>query len=180
MRYDWHAKKLNDFESVIFLFFSWWKIALQCCVDFCHTTCKSVIILHTHTHTHTASLLSLLPLPHPTPLGHYREPGWAPCVMQQLHINYFTQDSVYMSMILPQFIPPHLPPVSTSLFTRSVPSTRLVPFFYISCTCVNIWYLFFSLYESAIFTLLIELYNHPHSIISEHFYNPTKKSCIFL
>ena len=180
MRYDWHAKKLNDFESVIFLFFSWWKIALQCCVDFCHTTCKSVIILHTHTHTH--SLPSEPPFPPPSHSSRslQRARLGSLCYAATSHQLFHTRQCIYVNDTSSIHPTSPSPTVSTSLLPRSVPSTRLVPFFYISCTCVNIWYLFFSLYESAIFTLLIELYNHPHSIISEHFYNPTKKSCIFL
>ena len=60
-------------------FFNWRKIALQCCVGFCHMTVQI-----SHNYTYIPSLLSLPPLPHPTPLGHHRVPGWAPCIILQL------------------------------------------------------------------------------------------------
>ena len=59
---------------------------------------------------------SLLNLP-PTPnLGHHRAPGWVPCVISQLPTSYlFTQSSVYMSMLLSQFVPSSASPtVSTT------------------------------------------------------------------
>ena len=53
---------------------------------------------------------------------------------------YFTHDSVYMSMLLSQLVPPSpSPTVTTSPF-----STRLISTIFIDsiCVCVNIWYLF--------------------------------------
>ena len=58
--------KQNGFPFLIsenlrnFLFFHWRKIALRCCVGFCHTTMQFshnfiyiYIYIYTHTHTHT-------------------------------------------------------------------------------------------------------------------------------
>lgn len=45
--------------------------------------CKSVIIIHMS----PPSWVSL-PFPHPTYLGHHREPGCPPCVIQQLLTSY--------------------------------------------------------------------------------------------
>jgi len=42
-------------------FFYWWKIALQFCVGFCHTT-----MWISHNYTYIPSLLGLPPQPHPT------------------------------------------------------------------------------------------------------------------
>ena len=44
-----------------FFFFFWWKIALQFCVGFCHTTMQI-----SHNYTYIPSLLGLPPQPHPT------------------------------------------------------------------------------------------------------------------
>ena len=65
------------------------------------------------------SFWSLLPLPpHPNPLCHHGEPGWDPCVTQKLPTIYFTRDSVYMSILLSQFVPlSPFPTVSTSSFS---------------------------------------------------------------
>ena len=62
---------------------------------------------------------------------------------------YFTSGNVYASMILSKFIPPSPPTVPPSLFlclhllcwsANMLP----VPFFYILCISVHIWYSFFS------------------------------------
>ena len=68
---------------------------------------------------------------HPTPLGHYKAPGWAPCVIQQLPLaSYFTPGNVYISQLLSQFIPlSPSPAMSTSPFSTSaslfVPCTQV-------------------------------------------------------
>ena len=64
---------LRRLSHSLSFFFNWRIIALQCCVDFCHTTCESAISI--------PSLLRLLPLPRPTLLGHHWALGWAPCVL---------------------------------------------------------------------------------------------------
>ena len=52
------------------------------------------------------------------PLCHHGEPGWDPCVTQKLPTIYFTRDSVYMSILLSQFVPlSPFPTVSTSSFS---------------------------------------------------------------
>ena len=68
--------------------------------------------------------LSLLSLPrcfYPTPLSYHRAPGWAPCVTWQLPLaSYLIFDSIYMSMLLSQFVPPSSSlAVPTSLFSMS-------------------------------------------------------------
>ena len=69
-----------------FFCFNWRKIALQCCVGFCHTTMRI-----SHNSIDIPSLLSLPPSPHPTPLGCNRVPGWAPYVLPSntLHIRFY-------------------------------------------------------------------------------------------
>ena len=54
------------------------------------------------------SLSNLPPTsPHSSPLGLHRELGWAPCAIQQFLLAiYSTHDSVYMAMLLSQFISP--------------------------------------------------------------------------
>ena len=53
------------------------------------------------------------PRPHPTHLGHHRAPGRAPC-LQQLPTSglFYTQGSIFMLMLLSQFVP-LLPPLSS-------------------------------------------------------------------
>ena len=81
--------KINKFKlKKIYLFFNWWKIALQFCVGFCCTTPR---ISHNFIY-----ISPPLPSPHPAPLGHHRALGWASCVIQQLPTIYFIYDSVYI------------------------------------------------------------------------------------
>ena len=54
--------------------FNWRKIALQCCVGFCHTTMRI-----SHNYTSIPFLQSLSPFPPPMPLDHHRVPNWVPC-----------------------------------------------------------------------------------------------------
>ena len=63
----------------LWTFFKNWRIiTLQCCVGFCHTTMEI-------RHNYVYPVPPEPPSPsHSTPLGHYRVPGWAPCVIQQL------------------------------------------------------------------------------------------------
>ena len=79
--------------------FNWRKIALQCCVGFCHKTSQI-----SRYYTHLPSFSSFPPSP--KPLWFITEPGWAPYVTQQRLTSYlFTPGSVYMSMLLSLFIP---------------------------------------------------------------------------
>ena len=61
--------------------FNWRRIALQCCVGFCHTAAWI-----SHRYPYAPPHLeppSHLP-PHPTSLGCHWPPGWAPCIIQQI------------------------------------------------------------------------------------------------
>ena len=105
------------YHTIWFIFY-WGLTSLQCCVDFCCTTLgiSSMCI---------ASLLSHPPSsPHPTLLGHHRAPSWAPCAYSSFPLaSYFTQESVYMSVLRSQFISPSPSrPVSTSLFSTRASS----------------------------------------------------------
>ena len=77
-------KLFFTFRQTIFLnlFFNWRKIALQCCVDFCHTMQVS------HNCAYIPLSWAFLSSPHLTPLGLHRAPGLAPCVIQQLLTSY--------------------------------------------------------------------------------------------
>ena len=88
--------------------------------------CKEVIIVCI-----SLSSRALLLSSHPTLLGHHRVPSWAPCIIQQVVTSYlFYTYSVYMSMLLSQFIP-HSP--SPAVFTTKFINT----FFQIPYICVN-------------------------------------------
>ena len=76
-------KSLSLFKKI----FNWRKIALKCCVGFCHTTTQIshnfiyiYKITHTHIYTHTyiytPLIVSLLPHFYPAPLDHHRAPDW--------------------------------------------------------------------------------------------------------
>ena len=98
--------------------------------------------------------------PHPTPLDGQRAQGWAPCVTQEIPTGiYYTYGNVYVSIVLPQFVPPSpSPTVSTCLvFYVCISATPLqigssVPSFYIPYICVNTWYLFFRWFTSLCIT----------------------------
>ena len=90
-------------KAVLIVFFFWNIIALQCCVTFCHTAlCVSYM------YTYVPSLLNLPPSPQIPPLQVTTE-HWAE--LPVLHSNFplavhVTHGSVYMSMLLSQFVPP--------------------------------------------------------------------------
>ena len=97
----------------------------------------------------SASLYS----PYSIPLGHHRVPGWAPWFYTNFPITiYFIHGSVYMSMLLSQFIAPSLSPaVSTSMFSTGFISTIFLESICVCvCVCVNMQNLFFYFW----FTLL--------------------------
>ena len=81
--------------------FSWRVIALQFCVG-----CYHISTWISHRYMHIPSLLNLPP--HPTHLGCHRTADWS-----SLHhkanfhqLSDFTDGSVYVSMLLTQFVPP--------------------------------------------------------------------------
>ena len=72
-------------------------------------------------YTYTHSLLNLCLLPYPSLIGRHRALGWAPYVIRQLPISYFTYGNVYVLLLVSQFIQPSPPPTeSTSLFVLYV------------------------------------------------------------
>lgn len=87
-----------------YLFFHWRKIDLQCFVFFfffpAKQQSKSFVIIRIYPPSWTS-----LPCPQPIPLGHHREPGWAPCVLQQLlttssglilHMTVYTRQCYFL------------------------------------------------------------------------------------
>ena len=106
---------------------------------------------YTHTHTHAPTHRPPLLQSHPSVAAksdHRKVPGWAPCVIYQLPTNYFAHDSVYISMLLSQFVPPsprvHKPILYICIFIPSLQMGSSVPFFQIPYIHVNIQYLYFS------------------------------------
>ena len=75
-----------------------WKcIALQCCVDFCHTATWYICPL-----PHEPPFQSP---PYPIPLGCHRVPEWAPFVTSHFSLAiYITHGNVYSSIVLFQFV----------------------------------------------------------------------------
>ena len=115
--------QLSSFPSTT-CFLNRRKSALQCCVGF---YCTTMQISHNYIYINKKyiyhpSLLSLVALWPSHPLGHHRASGWAPCVSRQLPTAVcFMHDTVYMSVLLSQLIPPSLSPtVTTSTFPMSV------------------------------------------------------------
>ena len=71
-------------SSLHFFFLIWRIITLQYCVGHSIQQCESAISIHMSPPSWTS-----LQLPsHPTPLDYHTAPGWAPCVIQQLHPGY--------------------------------------------------------------------------------------------
>ena len=90
------------FLSLSFFFFFQRKIALQCCVAFCHTVMRV-----SHNYTYLPSLLSFASLPECLPPGHHRAQQRAglPVLYSSFSpVIHFTHDSVCMSMLLSLFI----------------------------------------------------------------------------
>ena len=98
-----------------FFYFNSWKITFQCCVGFCHTTTRvSHGLTHTHTHIYIyiPYLLSLpvFSLSHPSGSSLSARLAGLPVLYNNFPLtNYFTHDSIFMSMLLSQSGPPHLP-----------------------------------------------------------------------
>ena len=103
------------FFSIFFFTFTvnWRIIALQCVLVSAIQHSESAMSIHISTPSWTS-------LP-PHPWGHHRPVVWAPCVTRQLPSSYFTHGSVYVSVILAQFIPLSPSPalLSTSPFSTS-------------------------------------------------------------
>ena len=95
------------------------------------------------TYTYNPSPLRLPPSPTPPSLGHHRAPGSASCAICSFPLAIcFTHGSMYMSMLLFQFIPPSsYPAVSASLFSTSVPPLlpckRVHQYHFSRSTCIS-------------------------------------------
>ena len=76
--YPWpYTKKKPGF----FLFLIGRKLLYNVVLIAAVQQCQSVIIAHMCVYIYIPSLLNLPPLPYSIPLGHYRAPDWAPCVI---------------------------------------------------------------------------------------------------
>ena len=108
----------HDWETFTSLIFNWRITALQCCVGFCHPT-----MWISRKYTCISSFLSLPPttVPHPTPLGCHR----GQTELSVLYSNFspainFTHLSVYISMLLSQFVIPSPLPDVCFLFSFTI------------------------------------------------------------
>ena len=98
-------------------FISWRLITLQYCSGFCHTL---TWISHGFTCVPHPNPLSCLP-PHPIPLGLPSAPALSTCLMPPTWVICFTLDSILVSMLFSQSIPPLPSPTeSKSLFCTPV------------------------------------------------------------
>ena len=111
-----HLLSLKNFFS--FIFISWRLITLQYCSGFCHTL---TWISHRFTCVPHPDPPSCLP-PHPIPLGLPSAPALSTCLMHPTWAgDRFTLDSILVSMLFSQNIPPSPSPTeSKSLFCTSV------------------------------------------------------------
>ena len=101
-----------------------------------------------HLYTYVPSLWNLPPTLPLNPLGHHRAPSWAPCAVSSFPLALcFTHDSVCMSVLLSEFIPPSPSPhcvhmsvlyVCVSLFLpcKSVHQYLFSRFHRYTCVCV--------------------------------------------
>ena len=77
----------------------------------------------------------------PTPLGHHREPGWAPCVIKQLPTIYFTHDNCINATLSvhPTLSFPYCAHKSILYISVLIPALHIgssVPFF--CCCCCSV------------------------------------------
>ena len=106
----------------MWFFFNWRKTALQCMLVSAVQQLESVIITHTHT-----SPLSLEPLSPSTCFAPLQVITEHQAEFPVLHRSFplaicFTHDSIYMSMLLTQFIPPSPSPLSVNPTVLIYPS----------------------------------------------------------
>ena len=143
--------QLKGTVYILKFMFNWRMIALQYCVGFCRTSTWI-----SHRYTYVPSLLNLLPTPsHPSRLSqsslhHTANSHW---------LSSFTNDKVYASGLLLQFVPPSPFRLPTTLSTNllyvhvSIAALQIdsvVPSFQIPYICVNIQYLSFSLWLASL------------------------------
>ena len=103
-------------------------------------------------YTNAPCLANLPPTapPHLTSVSHHRALTWALCAVQQLPTSsLFTHGNVNMLMLLCQFVPLSLPPVSASLFSTSgsllLPWKKVHEYHFRVHTHLLIWDICFSL-----------------------------------
>ena len=109
-------------RTVFFFFFNWRIIALQCCTGFCRTT---TWISHNYIYIFPPSLEPpSYPTTIPPPrLSQSARLGCLWYIAASHWLSIFTHDTVYMSMLLSQFVPPSpSPTVPTSLFSMQLHS----------------------------------------------------------
>ena len=120
----------NTFSCLKFILFNCRIIALQCCVDFCHTSTWI-----SQRYTQVPSLLNLLPTsPFQVAIEHQVD---LPASYSKFPLSlYFTYGNVPVSKLLSQFIPPS-PSItgSTNLFSLSV-SLFVGCFVFIAQSCL--------------------------------------------
>ena len=117
-------------------FFNWWKIALQPCVGFCHAATWI-----SHNYTYISSLLSFLSFP-PSHLSRLSQNTRldSMCYAATFHPPSISHMIVYeCHCYFLNLSHPHSPPLCPQLSSLL---GSLVPFIYIPCICIDIWYLF--------------------------------------